>query len=169
MKRSHGKTLDFAAHLVWEGNRGVGTCDYTSYGREYRIRMSGKPDLLGSSAAEFHGSATRHDPEDLLVAALSSCHMLAYLALCARRGIVTLAYEDHASGRLLLDAKGGGRFSDVTLRPRVSIANPGHLEIARELHNEAHERCFIASSCNMPVRHEATVHIAAGTLSETVI
>ncbi|MGQ0643088.1 MAG: OsmC family protein [Gemmatimonadaceae bacterium] len=155
------KSIAYATHLTWDGNRATGTRDYASYGREYHISVAGKPDFLGSAALEFRGDPSRYDPEDLLVAAVSACHMLAYLALCARRGIRVVAYEDAAFGELLLDSAAGGAFSEVTLRPHVTIAHAAHEQVALELHREAHARCFIANSCRMPVTHKPTIFVAA--------
>ncbi|HEX2209736.1 MAG TPA: OsmC family protein, partial [Longimicrobium sp.] len=152
---AHGEHR-YAARLVWEGNTGEGTARYTGYGREYRIVMDGKPDLAGSADAAFRGDPHLHNPEDLLVAALSACHMLSYLALCALRGVRVAAYEDRADGVMRMEPGGGGRFHEVTLRPVVTIDREEHAALARELHETAHETCFIASSCSFPVRHEAT-------------
>jgi organic hydroperoxide reductase OsmC/OhrA len=149
----------YTARLIWDGNRGEGTASYQVYGREYRILIAGKPDLLGTADAAFRGVRDRHNPEDLFLASLSSCHMLSYLALCARQGIQVVAYEDEASGTLELRADGGGRFTEVTLRPRVTIADAQHEGVARELHAVAHDRCFIANSCSVPVHHDAAVHV----------
>ena len=143
--------------LLWEGNRGTGTSDYKSYGRQYRVRIAGKPDLLGSADPMFRGDAALHNPEDLLVAALSSCHLLAYLALCARSGIAVLAYSDTAEGTLVFRPDGGGSFREVVLRPRVTVASGTDLARATALHQKAGEQCFIAASCNFPVRHEPIV------------
>ncbi|MGZ5474485.1 MAG: OsmC family protein [Thermoanaerobaculia bacterium] len=151
MSRSH----EYKAALVWTGNRGEGTTTYQAYGREYRVAIKGKPELTGSANAMFRGDPGCHDPEDLFLTAISSCHMLSYLALCARRGINVIAYEDDARGTLVLDGD-GGRFSEVTLRPKVTISS-GDLDRAKELHLRAHEECFIANSCSVPIRCEATV------------
>lgn len=151
----------YTAHLIWDGNRGEGTASYSSYGREYRILIAGKPDLLGTADPAFRGVPDRHNPEDLFLAALSSCHMLSYLALCARQGIQVVAYEDEASGSLELRSDGGGRFTEVTLRPRVTIADANHEGVARELHAVAHDRCFIANSVSIPVHHDGAVHVDA--------
>lgn len=153
--RSH----EYRNHLVWDGNKGDGTATYAGYGREYRVRVEGKPELSGSANAMFRGDAGRHDPEDLFLAAISSCHLLSYLALCARNGVNVVAYEDQASGTLVLDASGGGKFEEVTLRPRVTIAG-GDQELAEKLHHTAHEQCFIANSCSVPIRNEATIVVA---------
>lgn len=149
----------YSAQLVWDGNLGSGTADYSGYSRAHRIEIAGKPDLLGSSDAAFRGDAKRHTPEDLFIAALSACHMLSYLALCARSGVCVVSYEDDASGVLLCDQNGGGRFSEVTLCPRVTITDAARESLAQHLHKTAHERCYIASSCNVPIRVKAEILI----------
>jgi len=147
----------YSLRLRWEGNRGEGTSGYQAYDRSYRISLEGRPDLLGSADPAFRGDPGRYNPEDLLLAALSACHMLSYLALCARKGVVVLDYSDEAEGVLALTAAGGGHFTSVTLRPKVRVAAREQAEPARGLHVKAHEDCFIAASCNFPVHHEATV------------
>jgi len=152
------RTHRYCATLEWTGNRGQGTADYRAYGREHVVRIAGKPDLLGSADAAFRGDATRHNPEDLLIAALSACHMLWYLHLCADAGIIVTAYSDAAEGRMALDKEGGGRFVEVVLRPEVTIAK-GEIAQAEGLHARANALCFIANSVNFPVRHQpAIVH-----------
>lgn len=151
---------EFKAHLFWEGNLGDGTSSYETYGRQYRTVIEGKRDLQGSAAPEFRGEAEKHNPEDLFLAAIASCHLLSYLALCARHRINVLSYEDQASGTLLLDASGGGRFTEVVLRPSVTIAPGGDVDKAHALHERAHQLCFIANSCSVSIRHEAVVTVA---------
>lgn len=150
----------YAARVVWEGNTGEGTAGYTAYRRDYRVAVDGKPDLAGSADPAFRGDPARHNPEDLFVAALSSCHMLSYLALCARGGVRVVAYEDDAVGRMRLEPGGGGRFVEVTLRPRVTLDRPEQAELALQLHDRAHALCFIANSCSVPVRHEPSIRAA---------
>jgi organic hydroperoxide reductase OsmC/OhrA len=151
MAREH----HFAARLVWTGAEHGPTSDYQSYSREYRVEVEGKPPLVGSSDPTFLGDASKHNPEDLLVIALSACHLLSYLAACAQAGIEVVAYEDQASGLMAIkDRK--MRFVEVTLAPHVTIA-AGDLEQARALHDKAHEACFIANSVNFPVLHMPTV------------
>ena len=151
----------YALTLVWEGNRGTGTSDYASYGRQYRVSMAGKPDLLGSADPLFRGDSALHNPEELLLTALSSCHMLSYLALCARSRITVLRYSDETEGTLELRPDGGGSFREASLRPRVPVAAGADLGRATALHEKAGEQCFIASSCNFPVRHLPVVEIEA--------
>ncbi|MGH7710308.1 MAG: OsmC family protein [Gemmatimonadaceae bacterium] len=161
MSATGTKAHEYASRVIWDGNRGQGTSDYASYGREYRVLVPQKPDLLGSADAMFRGTAERYNPEDLFLAAISSCHMLAYLALCARGGIRVVAYEDEARGTLVLDGHGGGRFQEVALRPRVVVADSKDEQAARDLHATAHAQCFIASSCSVPIQCDATIDVAA--------
>ena len=146
--------------VIWMGNDGAGTRDYRSYRRDYLVRTENKPDLLGSADPVFRGDSKRYNPEELLVAALSSCHMLAYLHLCAVRGIIVEDYRDEAEGEMVESADGGGRFISAVLHPVVTISR-GDANVARELHEVAHRMCFIASSVNFPVRHEATITTAS--------
>jgi organic hydroperoxide reductase OsmC/OhrA len=154
-KRGH----EYRTHLIWEGNQGDGTATYDGYGRQYRVTIAGKPDLAGSADPAFRGDPEKHNPEDLLMAAIASCHMLSYLALCARARIAVLAYEDEAIGTMMLEANGGGRFVEVTLRPKVTLAPGSDLARAERFHETAHNLCFIANSCNFPIHHEAIVRV----------
>lgn len=153
----HNGEHHYTAHLIWDGNRGDGTSSYATYGREHRLLVPGKPEIQATADAAFRGDAAKLNPEDLLVAALSSCHMLTYLALCARGKINVLAYEDEATGTMKEDGKGGGRFAEVVLRPRVTIADAADVERATALHERAHELCYIANSCNFPIHHRPEV------------
>ncbi len=151
----------YQARLVWDGNRGDGTATYGGYGREYRMLIDGKPELPGTADVAFRGVADRFNPEDLFISAIVSCHMLSYLALCAREKISVVAYEDAATAVMQEDGKGGGRFEQVVLHPVVTIADAKHAERAMALHERAHALCFIANSCSVPITHEATVKTAA--------
>lgn len=150
---------EYAGRLTWTGNLGEGTASYDGYGRGYRFAIAGKPDLAGTADPAFRGDAAVHNPEDFFLAALSSCHMLAYLALCARGGVRVTAYEDDARGTLALHPGGGGRFEEVVLRPTVTVADAATAERAARLHETAHARCFIASSCSVPIRVEPTIRV----------
>ena len=151
---------DYRAHLIWDGNLGDGTSTYAGYGRRYRIQVDGKPDLKCSSDPIFRGERDSHNPEDLFVASLSGCHLLSYLALCARSKVNVVAYEDDASGILKLRPDGGGSFESVTLRPIVTITPESDERRALELHETAHDLCFIAASVSIPVHHEPQIKIA---------
>lgn len=155
-----GKAHHYAVRLTWTGAAAGGTRDYKTYSREYRADFDGKPSITGSADPAFKGDPALHNPEDMLVLALSSCHMLSYLALAALEGLEVVAYEDAASGTMQQEGR-GGHFTEVVLRPRVRLA-PGsdlaHTQARGEaLHEEAHKTCFIANSVNFPVRHEAEV------------
>src|SRR5262245_44350356 len=149
----------FESRLVWTGAAKGPTVDYATYSRDCRVEFPGKPSIDLSSAAIFRGNPALHDPEDLLVAAVSACHFLSYVALCARRGVHVVAYEDDAAGVMTRGEK-TFQFTDVLLKPRVTIAPDSDAELARSLHEKAHEECFIAASVNFPVRHEPTILLA---------
>ncbi|WP_435010588.1 OsmC family protein [Tundrisphaera lichenicola] len=142
--------------LEWSGAAQGPTSSYSGYSREFAIEIEGKPRLLGSADALFRGDRSRHNPEDLLVAALAGCHMLSYLAECARAGISVLAYTDLATGTMHFEG-GGGRFVSVELHPRVVVESGTNLTLARELHEKAHASCFIARSVNFPVTNVPTI------------
>jgi organic hydroperoxide reductase OsmC/OhrA len=144
----------FACRLVWTGS----TKTLESYSREHQISIEGKPTLTLSAALPFRGDGSLENPEDLLMAALSSCHFLSYAALCARKKIDLVSYEDDAFGKMEMSA-GKIRFVDALLKPRCVIVG-GDVELAKKLHDQAHAECFIASSVNFPVRHEALVSVA---------
>lgn len=152
----------YRARLAWRGNTGEGTRRYDGYARTYEIAIDGKPVLQGSADASFRGDARLHNPEDLLLAAIAGCHMLSYLALCARQRVNVLAYTDSAEGTMRTDPDGSGRFTRVLLRPRVLIGDAAKQALAVALHERAHRLCFIANSCNFPIANEPEVRIAGG-------
>jgi organic hydroperoxide reductase OsmC/OhrA len=149
----------YAIGLEWLGNRGSGTSDYKSYGRDHVVRAEGKHDISGSSDRVFRGDVDRWNPEEMLIAALSQCHLLSYLHVAAMNGVVVTGYTDAAVGTMEQTADGGGHFTSVTLRPVVTISS-GDPELARTLHHEANRECFIASSVNFPVNHEPEIRLA---------
>jgi organic hydroperoxide reductase OsmC/OhrA len=146
--------------MQWTGNKGTGTSGYRDYARDHEITAPGKPTLAGSADRTFHGDASRWNPEDLLIAALSACHLLSYLHVCADAGVVVVAYTDHADGVMETAPNGSGRFQSVTLRPRVTVAGGSDVALARDLHHSAHSKCFIANSVNFPVENEPEIVIA---------
>ena len=155
----------YDVRVTWEGSRAGLPFNYDSYSRQYRAQIAGKPDLLCSADPAFRGDPSRHNPEDLFVTAIAACHMLTYLALCARNGVHVMSYEDSAEARMREDSRGGGRFESVQLRPTVTVTSAGDIEAATRLHEAAHERCFISASCNIPIHHSATVRVAERVLS----
>ncbi|MFZ0891522.1 MAG: OsmC family protein [Thermoplasmata archaeon] len=150
----------YSSVVRWTGNLGKGTSEYRAYSRDHVIQFSGKPDLGGSSGLAPLSDKSRYNPDELLVASLSACHMLWYLHLCAVNGVVVSEYVDKAAGVMRTDADGGGRFVQVTLHPQVTILQ-GDEQRAMDLHAEAHRKCFIANSVNFPVEHQAVIRSAA--------
>ena len=153
------KTHKYTAHIVWSAVDSAPTRDYKSYSRNHQIKIQGKSDLMASSDPGFRGNASRHNPEDLLVASLSSCHMLWYLHLCSVNGIAVHAYDDQAEGTMEETADGGGRFTQVTLQPTVHMSPADKEPLAHALHQQAHAKCFIANSVNFPVSHAPIIII----------
>lgn len=140
--------------VKWTGNTGTGTANYKTYERSHTIAIENKPDILSSSDPAFRGDKTKHNPEELFLASLSSCHLLWYLHLCAEAGVIVTDYVDNAAGIMAETADGGGHFTEVTLNPIVTVAEESMIETANELHKKANELCFIANSVNFPVYHK---------------
>ncbi|MCG8917540.1 OsmC family protein [Actinokineospora sp. PR83] len=149
MSRRH----DYRVTVRWSGDTGTG---YRDYARDHDVVVEGKPVLAGSADPAFRGTPERWNPEELLLASLSQCHMLTFLSLCARADIAVTGYVDTASGVMREEPGNSGRFTEVVLRPEVTVADPAVVERAETLHQQAHDTCFIANSVNFPVRHEPT-------------
>lgn len=154
-------THRYSVHVRWTGNLGEGTRSYRAYNRNYEITAQGKPAILGSSDPAFRGDPTRYNPEELLVAALSTCHMLWVLHLAADRGIVITTYTDDPHGVMIEHADGSGEFESVTLRPRITVTESSRGAELAQLHDRAHECCFVARSVKFPVRYVGTVEVAS--------
>jgi organic hydroperoxide reductase OsmC/OhrA len=157
----NGTEHRYTVDIAWTGNRGQGTVDYRSYDRDTEMRFAGKPPLPGSSDPAFRGDPSRYNPEELLVAALSQCHLLWYLHLCAAASVVVSRYDDRADGTMLEEADGRGRFTGVVLRPVVEVVDEAMVQRALDLHADAAAHCFIARSVNFPVSHEPTVRVGS--------
>lgn len=155
----------YALTTTWTGNRGSGTSGYRDYARDVLIAVAGKPALLASADTPFRGDGSRWNPEDLLLAALSECHLLSYLHACVSAGVVVVSYRDEASG-LMRQSGNGGAFVEVTLRPQVEVAEESMIAAAQAAHAQAHEWCFIANSVNFPVRHESIVTVTGSDAAE---
>jgi organic hydroperoxide reductase OsmC/OhrA len=156
-------TLDehrYAVTVRWTGNRGDGTSTYRGYSRDHDVEIAGLPVLKGSADPTFHGDKTRYNPEQLLLTALSQCHMLSFLHVAVKHGVVVTAYEDRAEGLMRTNRDGSGQFESVTLRPDVTVAGPVDAALMEELHEEANKVCFIARSVNFPVLHAPTTLVA---------
>lgn len=158
MGRSHHYEVD----VVWTGDLGSGTSGYRDYERAHEVSGEGKGVVLGSSDPAFRGDPERWNPEELLVASLAQCHMLWFLHLCAADGVIVTGYADRPRGTMVETPDGGGRFEEVVLRPRVTVATGEQADRTKALHERAHELCFIANSVNFTVRHEPDVEVAAG-------
>ncbi len=158
------KTHTYALTVIWTGNTGTGTSGYQAFERSHDVTIDGKPTIAGSADPAFRGATDRWNPEELLVAALSQCHMLWYLVLCAKESIVVTEYVDHPTGTLVETPDGGGHFDEVSLHPQVMIATPEKMDRAIALHERAHDLCYVANSVNFAVRTDPTVvsAVAAG-------
>jgi organic hydroperoxide reductase OsmC/OhrA len=148
---SHNQHL-YPIRMEWTGNTGTGTSDYRGYQRAHEYSVAGKPVIPGSSDPNFRGDRSRYNPEELLVMSLSSCHMLWYLHLCAEAKIVVTAYVDEAVGTMVEVKETGGHFTEVVLRPAVTLQPGSDVALAESLHDRAHHLCFVANSVNFPVR-----------------
>jgi organic hydroperoxide reductase OsmC/OhrA len=157
------KTHHYSLKLEWTGNKGTGTSDYRSYGRDHVIVNANKPDILCSSDPGFRGDGTKYNPEELFVASVSSCHMLWYLHICAENGVVVVDYKDTPEGIMRETSEGGGHFTEVTLYPKVTVAEEMMIKKANELHSRANELCFIANSCNFKILHKPSCSAAQKT------
>lgn len=155
-----GAQHEFAVQVEWTGNVGEGTSGHRGYRRHHLVTADGRQPIHGSSDRVFHGDSDRWNPEQLLIAALSQCHMLSYLHVAAANGIVVQSYRDEASGTLQVNPDGSGRITSVRLRPHVviSLGEPGE---ARMLHTDAARLCFIAASVGFPVEHDPTIVVVS--------
>ena len=151
MRKEHLYSLT----IRWTGNTGNGTLGYRSYERSHTISTGDKEEISASSDPAFRGDKTKFNPEELFVASLSSCHMLWFLHLCADRGIVVTGYLDNPMGILNETENGGGKFTEVTLNPIVTINDRNSLDKLAGMHKKANELCFIANSVNFEVKHHA--------------
>jgi organic hydroperoxide reductase OsmC/OhrA len=147
----------------WTGNLGTGTSAYAAYSRNHELDAPGKSGPIeGSSDPVFRGDRSRYNPEELLLGALSACHMLWVLHLCADAGIVVTAYSDEAEGEMVEHEDGSGEFTLVVLHPHMTVADASRTEEALALHERAHHVCCLARSMNFPVEHQPRVIAAAG-------
>lgn len=149
----------YTATIVWAGDKGTGTSGYTDYGRDHRIRIDGKADMDASSDPHFRGDASKHNPEDLFLSSIASCHMLWYLHLCADHGIIVKGYTDKASGLMQTTANGSGKFTKMVLRPEVMVTEESMMTLAGSLHHQAHAMCFLANSVDFEIIVEPQIHV----------
>lgn len=156
------KTHNYELTIQWTGNKGSGTSAYNAYERSHLLSVNGKADLHCSSDTPFLGDGSKYNPEDFLLASLSSCHMLWYLHLCADAGVIVVDYVDHATGVLTVISGPGSKFTEVTLNPVVTVKDASMIEEANQLHDKANEFCFIANSLNFKVAHRPQCKVIAG-------
>lgn len=142
--------------VQWTGNMGNGTLNYRTYERSHVISAENKESILASADPAFRGDKSKYNPEELLLASLSSCHMLWFLHLCADNGVIVVDYIDSPTGIMEETENGGGKFKEVTLNPIVTVSDLTSLDKLDELHEKANELCFIANSVNFIVKHKPT-------------
>lgn len=141
----------YSAALRWTGNRGDGTASYRAYDRTWDLVTPGKPVVHCSNDPLLGGDPARHNPEDLLVAAVASCHMLWFLHLASDAGIAVQAYSDSPEATGEIEPSGAGRFLSMELRPMIVVPRGTDMQRADALHGQIHKVCFIARSVNFPV------------------
>ncbi|PZF14722.1 OsmC family peroxiredoxin [Curtobacterium sp. MCPF17_011] len=155
----------YEVSVRWTGDRGTGTSGYRDYGRDHVVTALGKPDVLGSADPTFRGDRDRWNPEEMLLAALSQCHMLSYLYVASTLGITVVDYQDRATASLDVHRDGSGELTGTVLRPVVTIREDDRVEDARTAHAEANRLCFIARSVAFPVHHEAEILVLGADAS----
>jgi organic hydroperoxide reductase OsmC/OhrA len=129
--------------------------NYKTYERTHTINFSGGSHIQVTAAPEYLGDPKITNPEELLVAALSSCHMLTFLALAAYKGLIIDNYNDEAIGVVGKNAAGKMAVTQVTLRPKITFSgNQPDAQVLHEIHEKAHVNCFIANSVNTEVKVE---------------
>ena len=151
---------DYTSHVVWTGNTGTGTAHYKGYARTWDIAVPGKPVVHCSNDPLLGGDPAKMNPEDLLLSALSACHMLWYLHYAAEAGVIVTRYEDSPMGVGEVGADGAGRFVSVELRPMIWVTAGTDLVEAEAIHHRIHAVCFIARSVNFPVTYAPRFEIA---------
>ena len=141
----------YSSCIVWTGNTGQGTSAYRAYARTWDVAVPGKAPIHCSNDPLLGGDPARMNPEDLLLSALSACHMLWYLHYASEAGLVVTGYQDTPEGVGEVGRGGAGRFASATLRPRITLKSGADLAVAEAIHHRIHEVCFIARSVNFPV------------------
>lgn len=149
------KLHDYTARVAWTGDRGDGNRRYRGYDRTWDVATAGKALIHCSNDPLLGGDPSKPNPEDLLLASLSACHMLWFLHLACNAGIVVRSYVDDPVGVGETGSRGEGRFVRATLRPRIGVEPGADLTKAAQLHHEVDEYCFVARSLNFPVEVEA--------------
>jgi organic hydroperoxide reductase OsmC/OhrA len=155
------KVHQYKIVATWTGNTGQGTKTYRGYERSVTVSADNKADLLCTSDTAFNSDKTKHNPEELLLASISTCHLLWYLHLCSEAGVTVTAYIDNPIGLMQETPDGGGHFTEVTLYPTITVSDPSMVDKAVTLHKDANRLCYIANSCNFPIHHKPIVNVDA--------
>jgi len=150
MKNRH----DYTLQLNWSGDKEL-SCH--SNDRLYQIQIEGKELILGSADKPFFGNPNLYNPEDLLLSALSSCHMMSFYYVCRKRDVAIHSYQDNPVGTVKVNIDGSGQFEHVTLNPQIILVDASQIALATELHNEASKLCFIANSCNFEIEYNFSI------------
>ena len=154
------KTHEYPAKIVWTGNSGTGTSAYKAYERTWDMAAEDKAVINCSNDPLLGGDRLKYNPEDLLISAVASCHMLWYLHLCSQAGVVVTAYEDNPVGIGESEPSGAGQFIEAVLRPKITITAESDPQKAVTLHDEIHQYCYIARSINFPLRFEPEIIVS---------
>ena len=155
------KQHSYSSAIRWTGNTGEGTAHYRAYTRDWEVAVPGKPVIPCSNDPLLGGNKGLMNPEDMLLSALSGCHMLWYLHLASDAGVVVTAYEDAPEGTGELEPGGAARFVKAVLRPRITVKPGADMARAEAIHHEIHKVCFIARSVNFPVEIEPVFTVEA--------
>ncbi len=148
----------FKVQAKWSSKNAL---DVSINGKTHQVFIDDKSPLTVSAAKAFKGDETKYNPEDLLLSALASCHMMSYFYVCAQNGIELIDYKDEAVGVLELKADGSGAFTSVVLNPVVTISKSEMIDKAVSLHKEAHSICFIAHPCNVLISHTVLLQVTS--------
>lgn len=151
---------EYTSAVVWTGNRGEGTNNYRGYDRTWDIAVTGKEIVHCSNDPLLGGDPAKMNPEDLMISALSACHMLWYLHFASDAGIIVTSYKDRPVGCGVIEKGGAGRFAKAVLRPEITIRPGSDIKTATAIHHKIHSVCFIARSVNFPVSYEPEFIIA---------
>ncbi len=140
----------FEGSLRWAGPAAGQAFSYDSFDRSTQLDFAGGATVQASAPAEFKGDDARLNPETLMLGSLMQCHFLTFMAVASKSGATVLSYSDRATGRLALK-EGRMRYIEVTLHPRVVLADAAHMARLAVFHDKAHANCFMANSVNFPV------------------
>ena len=146
------KEHHYKLKVNWYGATDAGNENLRTYDRSHSVSLEGKPELHLTTDDGTVGDQSKLNPEELLVSAVASCHMLSFLYLCSRKKIVITSYEDNATGLLIERSKGKSGIEEVVLNPVFTVADDSMKEKAVEMHHTAHDFCYIANSVNFEIK-----------------